>query len=267
MLMVAKKNLKYLIQCVKCNLLSAKEYKVSFIIQTMFMFINNGFFLIFWNIVFFANDNSINGINMTDILYLWSLPTIAYGVAFFIFGGTDIISKSIVTGQFDVYMLYPKNPLISISTSKSDFSACGDLIYGLIIGLFATGFNMQKYILMLIFSVLGAAFYVFSNIIIQMLVIWFGDVTDVAEKYKFNLLVNFSIYPEAIFNKGIKLLLYTVIPTAYIAYVPINLIQHFNIKNLCLFFIALIIYAIIAILIYNIGIKKYESGNGMSLKE
>lgn len=267
MLMAVKRNIKYLTQCIKYNLLSAKEYRTSFIIQTIFMFINNGFFLIFWFVLFNANDNSMNGINMNDILYLWSLPTLSYGIAYFVFGGTDNISKNIITGQFDMYMIYPKNPLVSIITSRSDFSASGDLLYGLVLGLFATNFNIGKYLLLIVFAVLGSLFYVFSNVIIQMLSIWFGDVSEIAEKYKFNLIVNFSIYPETIFNKYIKILLYTVIPTAYIAYVPIKLVNGFSIQNLLLFFGALVIYIIIAITIYNVSIKSYESGNSMMLRE
>jgi len=267
MLMVVKRNLKYLIQCIKYNLLSAKEYKTSFVIQTIFMFINNGFFLLFWIILFNANNNNLNGIQFTDILYLWSLPTIAYGISYFIFGGTDYISKNIISGQFDMYLLYPKHPLISIVTSRSDFSASGDLLYGLIIGLFATGFNMQSYLLLIIFSMFGSLFFVFSNIIVHMLSIWFGDVTDVATLYKDNLLINFSIYPEVIFNKFLKTVLYTVIPVAYIAYVPIKLIQYFTIQNLLLFLGMLIIYIVISVVIYNVGMKKYESGNGIMLRE
>jgi len=267
MLMVVKRNIKYLTQCIKYNLLVAKEYRTSFIIQTIFMFINNGFFLIFWIILFRANDNSMNGITMNDILYLWSLPTISYGISFFVFGGTDNISKNIITGQFDMYMIYPKHPLVSIITSRSDFSAFGDLTYGLVLGLFATNFDIGKYLLLILFSTLGTLFFVFSNVIIQMLSVWFGDVSDVADKYKHNLLVTFSIYPETIFNKYIKILLYTVIPTAYIAYVPIKLIQYFTIKNLLLFTGASIVYIVIAISVYNFSIKRYESGNSMMLRD
>ena len=267
MLTAVRNNFKFLLQSIKCNLLASKEYKISFVVQTIFMFINNGFFLIFWIVLFSVSDNNINGIVMKDILYLWSIPTIGYGVSYFLFGGVDNISNNIITGKFDTYLLYPKHPLISAITSKTEFSACGDILYGLIIGLFATGFDPLKYLLLIIFGVLGALFYVSTNIIIQMLSIWFGDMKEMADRYKFGLLIQFSLYPEAIFKRWIKIILYTVVPTAYIAYVPIKLVEYFNIQNLVLFLIAMIVYTSIALFIYNKAIKHYESGNAIGMIE
>ena len=52
MLTEAKNTLKFILKSLKCNMKSAIEYKKSFITQVIFMIINDGFFLIFWNVVF-----------------------------------------------------------------------------------------------------------------------------------------------------------------------------------------------------------------------
>ena len=267
MLTVVKNNFKFLLQSIKCNLLASKEYRTSFVVQTVFMFINNGFFLIFWGAIFKINDNNINGVIMRDILYLWSISPLAYGIAYFLFGGVDNICNNIITGKFDTYLLYPKHPLISAVTSKTDFSACGDLIYGLVIGLFAVSFSPGKYILLILYSILGAVFFIASGIMIQMLSVWFGDIREIAEKYKFGMLVQFSIYPEVIFKKWIKILLYTVVPVAYTTYVPFKLIEYFSIQNLFLFLLAIITYIALVLFVYNKAIKYYESGNAIGLME
>ena len=78
-------SLKYLWLCVCYNVKESVSNKKSFIIQTIAMFINNFVFVFFWQILFNNKGGSINGINIQDILYLWSIPTIGYGIAFFWF--------------------------------------------------------------------------------------------------------------------------------------------------------------------------------------
>lgn len=111
MLMVVKNNLRFFLQALKVSIMSAVEYKTSFIIQTIFMCINNGFFLIFWNVVFGINNGNMNGVSFNNILYLYSIPIISYGVAYFFFGGVTNINQFIITGQMDSFMLQPKSPL------------------------------------------------------------------------------------------------------------------------------------------------------------
>lgn len=85
MLMEVKNNLRFLFKALKYNILSAMEYKKSFLIQTIFMFINNGFFLVFWNVVFAKNGGVLNDVVMKDIYLLWGIPTMSWGIALFFF--------------------------------------------------------------------------------------------------------------------------------------------------------------------------------------
>ena len=129
--------LKYLWLCICYNIRSNISNKKSFIIQTVAMFINNFVFLLFWSILFSNKGGSINGVGMADIMYLWSIPTIGYGIVFFCFGGVETLCKDIVDGNMDIYLTKPKNGLISQLTSRSVLSAMGDLIFGAVIGFIA----------------------------------------------------------------------------------------------------------------------------------
>ena len=71
MLTGAKNYFRFMKESIKCNLKAVMEYKKSFIIQSVFMFFNNFFFLIFWFVIFNGSEGNINGITMNDILYLW----------------------------------------------------------------------------------------------------------------------------------------------------------------------------------------------------
>lgn len=265
MLTVVKNNLRYIKNAMKCNLKSIIEYKTSFIIQTLFMVINNGFYLIFWNVVFGINNNQTNGIEMQEIYYLWSIPTISYGLAYFLFGGISNICKNIITGGMDSYLTQPKSVFINIATSKSDFSACGDLIYGLLIGIMAAN-SIGEYFQILGYSILGSIVMIATMTIIRSLAVYLGDIDEMAERYEHTFMINFSVYPQEIFGAVIKFILYTLIPAGYIVHLPIKLIRDFNIINFLILIVAITIYVIFAVIIFKKALKNYESGNAMVLK-
>lgn len=265
MLMVVKNNFRYIKNAMKCNLKSIIEYKSSFILQTIFMFVNNGFFLIFWNVVFGINNNQTNGIEMKEIYYMWAISTIGYGIAYFLFGGIANIGKNIITGGLDSYLTQPKNIFINIATSKCDFSACGDLVYGLVMGILASD-NILDYLEILGYSLLGTIIFVATMTIIRSLAVYLGDVDDMAERYEHTFLINFSVYPEEIFGKIVKFMLYTLVPAGYIVHLPIKLIGSFSIIKFLILILAIVIYVIIAVVLFKKALKNYESGNSMALK-
>lgn len=269
MLMVVKSiinNLKFFMKATGCSVKSSMEYKVSFLIQSIFMFINNGFWLLFWIIIFKNNGDNINGVTFDTILYLWSIPVISFGIAYFFFGGADNINKYIISGQMDSYMLQPKHPLLNILTSKCNFSAFGDLMYGIVLGLVVVKFNMLQFLVVLAFGIFGSIFYISTSIILRSLSVWLGDTELIAKKYSDSLLTTFSIYPEQLFSGILKVLLYTVIPVGYMAYMPINTVIHFSLINTLCVIIAGILYILLAIFVFNKAMKNYESGNTISMR-
>ena len=90
MLTEAKNTINFFFKSLKCNMKSALEYKKSFIAQVSFMLINDGFFIIFWLVVFGINNGNISGLEMKDILYLWSIPVTAWGISRFFFRRNSI---------------------------------------------------------------------------------------------------------------------------------------------------------------------------------
>lgn len=265
MLMEVKRNLNYIKKAIIYNLKSALEYKTSFLTQAVFMFINNSFFLVFWKIVFNISSNQTNGLQMKNILYLWAIPTIGFGLSHLLFGGVENISKNLIDGGMDSYLTQPKNAFINIATSKCDFVAFGDLTYGLFVGIFAAN-NIQEYLLIVFYGILACIIMTATMTIIRSLAGFVGEIEELAERYEHVLLINFSVYPEEIFGKIVKLVLYTIVPAGYIVHLPIQIIHKFNIIQFSILIIATIIYIIIARVIFKEALNRYESGNAMILK-
>lgn len=265
MLTEAKNTLKFILKSLKCNMKSAIEYKKSFITQVIFMIINDGFFLIFWNVVFAINNGNISGIEMKDILYLWSIPVLSYGIVHFFFGGLVELNRYIVNCELDTYLLQPKNMFFNIATSKSDLAAFGDIVYGTIIAIIVAG-NIQNLLMIFGYTIISSIFFICIIVIGRSLAIWIGDVENIARTYEQSLYVTLSTYPQVVFGKGIKILMYTVIPAMYAVHLPIKLLGKFDIKIFAIIILAMIIFIGIAKFMFNQVLRKYESGNNIALK-
>lgn len=267
MLMVFKNlisTLKYLWLCVCYNVKESVSNKKSFIIQTIAMFINNFVFVFFWQVLFSNKGGSINGINIKDILYLWSIPTIGYGIAFFCFGGIDTLCKDIVDGNLDIYLTKPKHSLISILTARSILSAMGDLLFGIVMGVIAVKFNPLKVLLLLSLGLLAGVLTVAILTSVKLLSFWLGDISNATQKYTHSLFITLTIYPESMFPKAIKFAMYTVIPAAYVSHVPVRLMDNISFAGIATMLVATVIFVSLMFFLYAKGLKKYESGNGVT---
>lgn len=266
MLMEVKNNFVFFIRATWCSILSVAALKTSFLVNSIFMFINNIAWLIMWGVIFDANGKSLNGISFDSILYLWSVPVIGYGVAYFFFGGVKNINKYIITGAMDTYMLQPKHPLLNVLTSRCDFTAFGDLVYGIVLGVIVTKGNMINFIFLLLLGIFSSIFYIASQIITRSISVWFGDTEAIAKTHSDSLLTQFSIYPEQLFGGFLKLILYTLVPVGYMAYMPINILIKFDMGQLAIVILAGIVYLTTAVFIFNKAMKSYESGNSISMR-
>lgn len=265
MLMEVRNNIRYFFNAIKVSIKSAMAYKASFIIQTIFMFLNNASFLIFWAVVFSKTGENTD-ITFNNVLYIWGLSSFAYGVTYFFFAGIEKINEYIITGGLDSFLLQPKGVLLNVATSKSSFSACGDILYGIVVGAMASGGDIGKVLMLMALGTFGGVFFFATEVIVRSLSVWIGDTNTVADRYVQMLLITFSTYPENIFRIGIKIMLYTVVPAAYLAFLPASIIESFDITKLLIVILVGLLYLFISIKVFYKAISCYESGNNMSMK-
>ncbi len=266
MLTEVKNNLKFFLKAIKCSVMSAVEYRASFLVSSIFMFINNGFFLVVWYTIFKANGNSLNGVTFDTIMYLWAISTIGYGLPYFFFGGLKNINLFLISGAMDSYMVQPKSPLLNVLTSKCDFSAFGDFAYGIFMAIIVSKGNLLTFMYIFLFGCFASLFYLATSIIIRSLSVWIGDTDKIARTYSNSLMITFSIYPEQIFGGMLKVILYTVVPVGYMVYMPINIIAKFDPVALAIVIVAGIAFMALAVFVFNKALKRYESGNTISMR-
>lgn len=259
MLTEVKKSLKLMLYYFKFNLSSVMEYRISFLVQSFGMMLNNSAFIFFWWILF-NNVNSIGGYGFTDEMMLWAISSTSFGICFVMFGNVTQITRMILNGELDTYLLQPKDPLSNILCSKTTVSAWGDTIYGIVMFFILKGFDIKSFLLFILFCITGALIFAAVLVTFHSLSFYAGSMEGFAQLI-IEFLISFSIYPEGIFSGWVKFLLYTVIPAVFIVHIPSRIIKQFSISMLLGVLGAALIWVVFAYALFYRGLKKYESGN------
>lgn len=259
MLMEVRKSLKLMLYYSKFNLLAAMEYRVAFLMQTLGMMLNNTAFIFFWYILF-ENISSIGGAEFRDVMLLWAFSSSAFGLKSILFGNINSLTRMILNGELDSYLIQPKDPLINIISSKSLVHGWGDFAYGLLLFLIIGDFSLIRIILFLVLVLLGSMIFAGVTVAVHGLSFFFGNMEGIGDLVN-EFLISFSIYPEGIFSGGVKFLIYSVIPAAFISYIPASISENFTLDKLILVVLVALLWIVLAYFIFYKGLKRYESGN------
>lgn len=259
MLTEVKNSLKLLIYYFKFNLSALMEYRVSFLIQCFGMILNNASFIFFWWILF-NNVKSIGGYGFKEVMMLWAISSTSFGICFLTFGNVSRITRMILNGELDTYLLQPKDVLISVLCSKSEVSAWGDTLYGIILFFAIRGLDLRGFLLFIIFTITGALFFASVLVAFNALSFYTGSAEGIVSLIT-EFLISFSLYPEQIFKGGIRYVLYSLIPAGFIVYLPARVIAKFSLAGFLEVLGAALLWIIIAYAAFYRGLKRYESGN------
>ena len=106
MLTAVKNQLKVNLLSVKYSLMREMLNKTTFLMNIIFMILNNASFIIQWIILFSLRDN-IGGYQLKHVLLLWALTSTSYGFSHFFFKSAYKLSdtirsfKAILSGDYD----------------------------------------------------------------------------------------------------------------------------------------------------------------------
>lgn len=258
MLMEVKNNIKFILLSIKYNVAREMLNKASFLMNVLLMILNNASLIIQW-VVFFSLKSDFDGYTFENQMLAISLCTITYGLVFLFFGGVNNISKYIEYGALDKYMLKPKSVLISVLTSRTQISALGDMIFGIVIFLIYYH-NPLQILLYVLVSILSFLIMISFLIIINSVTFWFIRFSDTVEMFQ-SAYLSFSMYPKTIFDTGIQILMHTIIPIGFSIYIPVMLFNEFSVLRLFILILSAIIMVLFARFIFYRGLKRYTSSN------
>ena len=263
MLQAVKNQLRVTITTIKYGLMREMINKTSFIMNILFMILNNASFIIQW-IVIYSLKEDVGGYTFNQVLLLWAIAASTYGFSHFIFKKSYSLSDVITNGKLDSFLVQPKNVLISTITSDIEVSALGDILYGYIV-LIISGFTVTKFLLFTLFSMTGTIIMTDIAVLLGSLSFWFGKSDMIADTGN-SLMANFSTYPDGIFKGVARILLLTIIPVGLTSYFPIWIMTEFNLKLTFVIIGITIVLTILTFVVFYRGLMKYSSSNLMISK-
>ena len=122
MLTEVKKEIKLTLLSVKYNIMREMANPLSFVLNVIFMMLNNATFLVQWAILFTLKD-SFGIYGFKEVCLLWGLSAASYGLAHILFHGAFTLSEDIENGSLDQYLILPRDTLICSITSSTSISA------------------------------------------------------------------------------------------------------------------------------------------------
>jgi len=252
------KTARFVWEQMKVNVLAAMEYRVSFLTQVVFMLLNDILLLFFWWVLFQRFDE-VAGWQQHDVFLLYAMVAGTFGLASAIFGNTGRLSTIIAEGQLDYYLALPKDVWLNVLISRSSASAIGDFVFAFTLCIFLLGFSVQV-LLAVLCMLIAAVLYTALVAMAHSLSFYLGNAEQIASLFS-EAIMNFGLYPISIFSLTVRVLFFTVIPVAFISYVPVTLVRNFTWPLFALFLAATVLGVSLSRWVFYAGLRRYESGN------
>lgn len=264
------KNLKIMFLILKYSLMSAMEYKISFITQIIFMLINN-FVVISVFYLFFLKFETIWWLVFFEWAMLFWIFLFLFSYLFIFVGWFFVISNHIREWKMDNFLLLPTHPLFTILPSRFKVSAIWDFITSVWVFYLVyilSNLSVFSVILLCFKTMFFAIFWTFVVlwflIFFHSLAFYFGS-SDQLSTWAFEAILWPSMYPPAIYDQTLlKPILMSILPVFFTTFLPFSLVLNFSLWWFISLILASIFFMSLWIFTFNKWLKKYESGNMMN---
>src|SRR5689334_6471584 len=190
------------------------------------MFANDAVFAIFWAL-YFNRFPSVGGWQAADVALIYAVAATSIGLSVAIFGNCNRLATIIVQGQLDYYLGLPRDTLLHALVSRSGLAGWGDVCFGVLAYAFFGRLEPGPIALYLTLVVLSVVVYVSFTVIAGSLAFWMGSAEAAAFQAQ-QALITFSLYPGAMFQGWIRVLLFTAVPAGFISHIPVQLLRSFD---------------------------------------
>ncbi|MBN1624722.1 MAG: ABC-2 family transporter protein [Clostridia bacterium] len=262
-----KNPIKFYIVSLQKLLKARVSYRADFFIMLAAVFIKE-FAQIALLLVIVERFEALAGWNKWQIAFLYCMISLVYRLFYSFFGNISTISELTISGRLDMYLIYPRKPLLMLISKAYIWRIFYNFaIFALLIFVYIKAGGDVSVIgfIVLILSVMCSVIIIFSiYLIIGTLSFYLTNVRSVLEIIG-ELIGEYMKYPLNIFGKAIGLIFTFIFPIGFIAYYPS--IYLLNIENSIYFSsyteiitpLLSVILLVVALLFWRKGLKKYNS--------
>lgn len=199
------------------------QSKIDFFIGLGGFLVSQGAGIAFLYLVF-EQIPSMKDWSLEQMLFIYGFAQIPRGIDHLFTDNLWMVSwQMVIQGTFDKYMLRPMNVFFQIVCEKFQPDAFGELLIGFILVIRAIGMGIVEVtpmkVLFFFVSVLaGAVIYTAVKLFFAATAFWLKDsLPFLTTAYE---MADFAKYPIEIYAKPIQIILMTILPFAFVAYIP-----------------------------------------------
>ncbi len=246
----------------RIGIITFTEYPLDSIIWCVAMFAREA--ASFFGIFFICKMlGGLGAWTLYEICILFGMAMIPEAIGQCFFDSVWNIGTFIRDGTLDKFIVRPLPIIMQLLGNRYTFQAVITIISGGIIiyyGIYhaMVSFTIGKFLLLILFIICGTSINTSIYLIFNSLNFWIIQGNDIA--YLVLTIRQFAKYPITIFPKAVEITISYVIPFAFVSYYPtLYLIGKGTVFiPICTVFIAILL-PLIAIGIWNCGMKKYDS--------
>jgi len=250
---------------VRLNLAAQLEYRGAFAAQVVAMFVNDLMWVAFWGL-FFTRFPVLRGWDVKDVITVWAVAAAGFGLAHAVYGNAVQLAAMIAQGQVDVWMLYPRALLPHMLLGRMSATAWGDAIFGYAVYVVVVRPDARHFALFTFLTLTSAVVFVGFGVLTGSLGFFVGNSTILAQQWQFAM-ITFATYPATLFQGWVKLLLFTAVPAAFINLLPIEALRGLSLRYAFLSLVGALGVLAAGVLVFHLGLRRYESGNLIAMRE
>ncbi len=255
--------MKYYFKALSLHFKSELEYRISFIcsfISQIIIFFSYYFLII----SLFSKFNNIKGFTLYEVLLCFSVVQFGFSFNEVFARGIDRFDNLIIRGEFDRLLLRPRNIILQVLCSDSDFVKSARLIQAIIVLIVAIlnlsiNWNIMRFITLIL--MLLSACIIFFGIFLVAAAYCFYTVQGLEVRNVFtDGGKHIAQYPISIYHKTVKFFFTFVIPYGFVNYYPLKyLLGKTNNILYMLSPLVVFIFLIPCLWSFQIGLKHYNS--------
>jgi ABC-2 type transport system permease protein len=242
----------------KTALLEAWTNRRSFWLQVSFMLANDAALIVFW-MLFFRKVGTVRGWDFHHLLLLFGVLATITGLAMGVLGNARRIGQIVAEGEIDAALSLPVDPLAYLLVRRVDTALLGDLAFGPAMFVLSGSVTLERIGVYLLATICGTVVLVSFLVMLGAATLFFGGRGEQAD-LGFHAVLMFASYPLDLFGGAIKLILFTLIPAAFVTGVPTELVSDFDIARAGVLIAEALGSALLARATFRFGLVRYRSG-------
>ena len=260
------KEFRFAFYAIRKNVENSAELRTSFLMNIFGMTINNTAFVAIW-IFFIKSVGVINGWTPADIVGLMGFAALGFGIVFSVGYGIRKLPEQIANGAFDRFLLSPKNLLNRVSTSVFSVSSIGDILFGIvcliIYGYLINAGAEQVFIIFLLVVISAIVHFSMAVMAVSISFLFSSDASAVSESV-FQFFMTPSLFHGGAFQGGMRLFFTFIVPALVVGTLPVETVRDMSLEKLLIIVLVAVFWSYLAIKLFYVGVRRYESSNFMT---